>query len=245
MNQLTQSEEESQAPFVFEFKYFANADGSGLEMFEVLVTTYTGIDMQTTYGYGLQLINPSEMQLMRIKTETDEPFLGWSTKNYYKYNVMYNDAEQYYFNTHDFASYGATTALNKNNIPYVIDINGEPYAFTFNKETLVSEYNGAFNWHFENYDRSNFDYFTYKMYDSISKITTGDGVYENLMAKLTDVFEFYEYNKSTGKFDKLSDIAYNTSFIGIKTTYISRGAKIHEDSMFNQLREYNKGVTYA
>lgn len=248
MNQLTQApkdDEESQAPFIFEFRYHANADGKGLEMFECLVTTFTGIDRQATYGYGVQIINPSEMKLLRFEVDSDDPFLGWSTTTYYKYHVMYNNAETYYYNTHDFVSYGATTALNKNNIPYVIEIENKPYAFTFNKQTLESEYNGFANWHFANYNRSNFDYFAYKMYDAISKITTGDGVYENLMAKLTDVFEFYEYNEATGKFDKLSDVAYNTSFIGIKTTYISRGAKVLEDSMFNQIREYNKGVIYA
>lgn len=248
MNQLTeapQDEDTKQAPFIFEFKYEANKDGNGLEVFEVLVTTYTGINMNDTYGYGVQIINPSQMSLDVKIAKVNETFASWHTETYYNYIVNYGNAELYFYNTHDFVSYGATTALNKNDIPYVIDIEGNPYAFTFNQKNLVNEHTNLVGWHYQDYYVSNFDYFVYKMYDAIKNITNGDGVYENLMAKLADVFEFYEYNSLSGKFDKLTDIAYNTSFIGLKTTYLSRGAHVHEDSLFNQLGKYEKGVTYA
>ena len=51
MNQLTQApqnDDSKPAPFIFEFKYEANKDGKGLEVFEILVTTYTGINANGT-----------------------------------------------------------------------------------------------------------------------------------------------------------------------------------------------------
>lgn len=268
MNQLSQADnsDDIENPFVFEFNYFANEDDSGASLFEVKLTAYTGINMNRTYSYGFQIVNPDTFTLKTYTYDTVDLALSWYTGTYKTYSVIAgaegtesildkykdkpqfvinDDSEFYYFNTYDNVSYSATTALNTNNIPYVIDIAGEPYAFTFNKVNLVSESTNPFGWKYETYYASNFAYFVYQMYNSITGITDGDGVYTNLVLRLTDVFEFYEYNEATGKFDKLSDIGFNSNYMGVKVNYHTRGAKVHEDSMFNQLGNYSKGVQYA
>lgn len=252
MNQLSQIDNSSEIenPFVFEFNYYANKDDSGASLFEVKLTAYTGINMNKTYSYGLQIVNPDAFTLKTYTYDVVNPAFGWYTRTYNTYSIIAGDdildnSEYYYFNTYDNVSYTASTALNNNNIPYVIDIDGKPYAFTFDKVNLVSESTNPFGWKYETYYKSNFAYFVYQMYNSITGITDGDGVYTNLVLRLTDVFEFYDYNDTTGKFDKLSNIGFNSNYMGVKVNYHSRGAKVHEDSMFNQLGNYSKGVIYA
>lgn len=226
---------------VFELKYFENSDGSGAEMFEIKLTAFTGINMNKTYCYGIQIINPKFMACNLEHPGNSFHIWSGSYNINAKYVVDFSESEVAFFNADDNVAYKATTALNTNNYPYVIDIDGVPYAFDFNKNYLAETFNDwlgiANNYYYE----SNFEYFVFKLFSSMSKLTTGEGVYSNLNVGLNDVFNIYEYNQLTGKFDKLTTLGYSAEYIGIKLTYIERGARVHSDSMFNHIGDSQTG----
>lgn len=221
--------------YVFEIKYFENADDSGIEMYEIKLSAYTGINKNKVYGYGIQVLNPLNMT---NTVEYSTPSLNIWTQNYDingTHVINFNNAEVSYFNSDNNVSYDATTSLNVNNYPYVIDIDKETYAFDFNKrfcERTEYDWLGFANNYYFN---SNFEYFVFKTYKSMSTLSQGEGVYENLNVNLNDVFNIYEFNTLTGKFDKLSTVSYSAEYIGVKITYVKRGARIHSDSMFNKI----------
>lgn len=233
-------------PFVFEFKYFPK-DNLGPEMLEAKITAYTDYLMQDKFVYGIQILNPSAMSLTEEHVRSDIRFFqGYSIIDY-KYHISNSFCDIVYFNSDDFVSYEATTALNKNNTPYLIDFGGTVYAMNFDKRVKSrTDYTGI-NYRKEVYYTSNFEYFIFKMYDAIKSIVTGPGIYENLDFQLNDIFNFYSYNSFTGKFDMLSDMVFNSDFIGIKLTIQDRSVRLHEDSMFGRVGSTNKegGVIFG
>lgn len=242
VNTLTQLPESEESPtYVFQFNYYANEDNNGVEMLEILINAYTGINMSNCYGYGVQIINPKDMIL---ETSCETVTSVWTTDYFRSINIK-EGGEFHYYNSYDGVSYGATTALNENDIPYVVDVDGVPYAFSFARETLVDIDTGVFGWRCCNYSVATFDYFVSKAYNSISRFTGSDGVYNNLVFEFYDVFLFYQYSEWTGKFSEISDLVYSPAFLGSKVTYHTRGAKVHEDSMFGRLSDYKMGVKYA
>lgn len=227
--------------YIFELKYFENQDKLGKEMFEIKLTAYTGINKNKVYSYGIQILNPSNMNISKEYVSFKVNLPQWYDDEYYEYSVDYSGTQVTYFNSDETVSYTATTALNANNYPYVIDIDSTLYAIDFNKQVLEDTTYNAVGYAYNKYVTSDFNYFVYKMYSAMSTLTTGEGVYSNLNINLNDVFNIYEYNVLTGKFDKLSTFGYSAEFMGVKITYVERGAKIHTDSMFNQIGKTQKG----
>lgn len=230
--------------YIFEMKYFENSDNSGAEMFELKISAYTGINKNKVYSYGVQLVNPKDITFTFERTNIDFNILSWHYIEDWKYVIDFGDTQITYFNTDssgDTASYVATVALNENNNPYVIDIDKKTYAFDFNKRYLHTSNKDFFGMYDARYYVSNFEYFLYKMYNSMSTITQGQGVYDNLNVGLNDVFNIYEYNNTTGKFDILTELGYTAEFMGVKITYIERGARMHSDSMFGQIGSTQQG----
>ena len=115
------------------------------------------------------------------------------------------------------------------------------YAFDFNKAYMHSQNTAFFGLDQRKYYVSNFDYFIYKLYNSMSTLSQGEGVYTNLNIGLNDVFNIYQYNNSTGKFDILTELGYTAEYMGVKITYVERGARMHSDSMFNQIGKTQQG----
>ena len=230
--------------YIFEMQYFENSDKSGIEMFELKISAYTGINKNKVYSYGVQLVSPKDITYTFKQIDDDFNILGWRNFDYLTYVFDFGDTQITYFNTDsngDTASYAATVALNENNNPYVIDIDSKMYAFDFNKAYLYSQDKSFFGLDQRKYYVSNFEYFLYKMYNSMSNISQGQGVYDNLNVGLNDVFNIYEYNDATGKFDILTELGYSAEFMGVKITYIERGARMHSDSMFGQIGKIQQG----
>lgn len=227
-------------PFVFEFEYHP-ADELGEEMLEMKMTAYTDYLMQDSYCYGVQILKPSKMILKEKYIKPDIKVIQWKSTLEYEYVLNLNGASIKYFNSDDFISYKATTSLNENNTPYLISMGDKVYAMEFNRRTYNSTNYGMLWYKKDIYYTSSFEYFIYKMYDSISNITTGPGIYEHLDFQLNDVFQYYSFNSLTGKFDQFSDMTFNSDFIGIKVTINNRSARIHEDSLFGQIGDIAKG----
>lgn len=227
--------------FILEFIYHANKDNTGVEMLEFQLKCFTGVECDSVYGYGVQILNPSQMtcELKHDYTKEFHPnVLDSETHKYYDYTVNYGSAQVSYFNTDDFVTYGATTELNKDAHPYIIKIEDKKYSFDFNFDNnyLVSEVLWGLGRHYSHYV-SNFDYFIWKTYNAITKLQNLEGetvgVYKNLTMEYADVFNFYE--EKNGRFEELANFTYSSKYLDLKVTYIDRGAGVHSDSMFNQI----------
>ena len=229
-------ESDKDVDFTFVVNYYSNSDNSGVELYEIKVNYYTDYQLQDIYSLGLQIVNPSEMEFTISMDKMETTIFPWVNDNYYhSYHVKYGSAQKAYFNTDDGVSFKATTTFNERNVPYIIRIDGKPYSFDFNKQNTYL-YNTSI-WGKKTYVNytSNFDYFLYKVYKATTDITDGTGVYKNMKLELDDVFNMYEYNKLTGKFDILSTFGYDVSYVSFKVNYYETGAKRHEHSLFNQI----------
>lgn len=229
--------------YIFEMTYYANSDNSGVEMFEIKLNCYTGINKNKIHSYGVQLVNPKNIKntFNVVKTE-GVGFIGLGgTNQYWKYNYDYSNCELTYFNSDDATSYNATVALNERKTPYIVDIGGQLYAFTFNAKSFMRLDRSWISWKYYQYLQSDFDYFLNTMYSSMSNITTGTGVYENLNINVDNVFVIYSYNETTKKFDIQTELGYSAEYMGVRIKYVERGARVHEDSMFNKIGSSTKG----
>lgn len=232
--------------FTFVVNYYANEDNSGIEMFEIKLNYFTDYQFQDVYSLGIQILNPSNsMKFGLRKDKTDDQFFG-DYHVYYSYDVKLDKKQVSYFNTDDGVSFDSTETFNSREIPYIIKIDGKPYAFDFNKMLTIEKTN-QFLWRsmYDHYS-STFGYFLYRVFDSTTEITDGEGIYEYLTLELNDVFNIYEYNQITGKFDILTTYGYDVNYISFKINYHKRGAMTHEDSLFNKITgQGNGGVIWG
>lgn len=239
---------DSNTQFTFVVNYYANEDNSGAELYELQVNYFTDKNLSNIYSLGVQILNPSELtyKYKEYDERCEGPFSWIGVGDYYyylHYELEYNDAEVTYFNTDDGVSFVATDTLELREEPYIISIEDKAYAFDFEKESLLSEFNGITNSY--RYFTSSFVYFFSNVYYATTGITDGAGSYENLALEINDVFNFYEYNSLTGKFDiALSEFGYDLTYLGIKVNYYTRGAKVHEDSLYNQIGLETGGVKW-
>lgn len=226
--------------FTFCINYYENANKNGYEMFEIKLNYYTDYLLRDKYSLGIQIINPS---LIEFKSGLSESYLtlqGW--QDYYKYYLIQNDANVYYFNTDDGLNFNTTNAFNTKNVPYIINIDNKPFAFDFNKETITEKYVILRHNH---YFMSNFNYFLYKTMFATTHITEKNKTYQNLTLEFEDVFNISEYNSESKKFDKQSTYGYSVDYINFKVNYYERGATTHKDSFFGRIGEEDGGVIYA
>ena len=79
---------------------------------------------------------------------------------------------------------------------------------------------------------SNFEYFTYQAY-MVAISLPKEGVYTDLTLKLDNIFQLYEYNTISGKFDIQSTFGQINDYVSFKFNYYDRGAMTHEDSVYN------------
>ena len=225
--------------FAFNLKYFANHDNSGAEMLELNITYYTDINLQDVYSLGIQIINPGDLKLNIIDVKSDDSFSEYNA--YYSYAFKYNNAKVAFFQTDDGVSFKSTTTFNERQEPFILKIDEKPYAFDFEKQFKTEKFM-QFLWKngYRHYV-SSFDYFLYMIYDSTSKIVDGQGIYTNLKAELNNVFNIYEYNENSGKFDLLTNYGYSATYVPLHITYFDRGAMTHEDSMFGRIGHSTPG----
>lgn len=227
--------------YIFDMSYYANKDNLGVEMFELKLNCYTGINKDKIYSYGVQILNPKNITYEYVEYSNSINF--FSTNHYFKYNFDMSKSNVSYFNSDNDVSYSASSSLNENEYPYVVDIGNKLYAFNFDKRTYITGGSGLF-WGYVDYMDSTFEYFLYKMYESLSTLSSGEGIYDSLNVNLNDVFVLYSYNDITKKFDVQTEYGYSPIYMGVKIKYVNRGAKVHSDSMFNKINSSFKGGLY-
>lgn len=240
--------------FVLEFVYYANKDKSGAEMLEFQLKCFSGVNCDSVAGYGMQIINPANMSCSLVydkDTSHIENIIGTRVDRYWLYNVQYGSSNVSYFNTDDFVSFAAVTALNEEAHPYIIKIEDKPYSFDFNFDDCYLEKEILWGLSHSYYHYvSTFDFFIYKTYTAILDLHNKDGktegVYKNLTMEYANVFNFY--SEKNGRFQELSNYTYSSKYMDLKVTYIDRGAKVHTDSKFGKIyvnKDKTEGVIYA
>lgn len=223
--------------YTWVIKYFRNADNSGAEMFEIKQITYTDYLLSNVYSSGVQIVNPRSMSINTEKYYND--FVLFTYENVMFKYVLGHNGETSYFNAVDGINFKATDKLTSlNDDLYIIDIDGKPYAFNYFKQTKFEEH---YRWWVpvRYYVDSNFDYFTYQLYGTAKSLK--QGIYNNLPMKFTDVFNLYEYNSTTGKFDKQTEMAQIDDYVSFRFYVYDRGAMTHSDSLFGQIGETAPG----
>ncbi len=226
--------------FTFCINYYENADKNGYEMFELKLNYYTDYLMRDKYSLGMQIINPSELEFNKGYSDSYLTLQGW--QDYFKYYLNLHNANVYYFNTDDGLNFNTTNTFNSKKVPYIIRIDEKPFAFDFNKETITERYIILkHNVHFN----SNFNYFLYKTMYATTHITEKNKTFQNLTLDFEDVFNIFEYNEESQKFDKQSTFGYSVDYISFKVNYFERGATTHKDSFFGRIGEKDGGVVYA
>ena len=218
-------------------KLFRNIDGNGSELFEIKQTTYTDYQLSNVYSTGVQVLNPSALELGFVHTGKELNIFAYE-KNYYTYRYKNVDNVDY-FNSVDGISFAGTDKLTSlNDDLYIIDIDGKPYAFNYMK--TIQGYHSQSLWvSLESYVTSNFDYFMYQLYGTAKSLK--QGIYNNLPIKFTDVFNIFEYNSTTGKFDKQTDMAQIDDYVSFRFYVYDRGVMTHSDSLFGQIGETAPG----
>ena len=107
-------EADADTDFTFVINYYANEDNSGAEMFELKVNYYTDYLFQDVYSLGIQVLNPSEMDLkVECERVDDNPFGDYNA--YFKYVVDYSNTSRAYFQTDDGVAFKAQTTFNEKN----------------------------------------------------------------------------------------------------------------------------------
>ena len=219
--------------YTFVVDYYPNTDNSGAEALEIKLTSYVDYQFQ-----GIQIINPSNLNLTFEKYDRELNIFEGETLHY-KYTYENLDIASY-FNSVDRISFKATNELtSENDGLYIIDIEGKPYAFNFNAETLAHE-SSFLMFQYKSYVHSNFDYFLSKVYETAKSFPTGK-TYTDLPLKLNDVFKLYEYNSLTGKFDIQSTFGQIDDYVSFKFNIYNRGIMTHEDSMFGMIGTNGNG----
>ena len=223
--------------FTYVVKYFRNIDNNGAEMLEIKQTSYTDYQMSAVYSTGIQIVNPGEISISKEQYYRD--WIPFVRSDYmFKYVVDYS-GDVSYFDSADGISFGRSKGLTSyNDDLYIIDIDGSPYAFNFCKQTKFKEYYQLWV-PTRYYIESNFEYFMYQLYGTAKSLK--QGIYNNLPMKFTDVFNLYEYNSTSGKFDKQSDIAQIDNYVSFRFYIYDRGVMTHSDSLFGQIGETAPG----
>jgi hypothetical protein len=246
VNDLTTAEGESLTPIV-EVNYFANATGDGLEVFELKLNYFTGIDRTTTYSTGVQYINP-KIDASYLFGEYDGID---TTKNYYKLN--WNN-ETYNYNNDGQISFLASEPINVVDQYFLITIGNELVQMKFKGIQDQEEFNTIINeqsWLFgllksysfaKQYWKYDADYFSADLYESVKTLpldTNG-----NVTFKLQNLFDFFKddgegqfvkIEDSSQEYFELLDVDFNNYFT-IKINTHSNGLIDAEDSLFGIVR---------
>lgn len=227
----------------FTFNYYSNKNNNGVECFEIKVNSYTDIDKTFTYGYGIQLVEPSFKQV-DVTNKT-----GLWFKYRYDSHIESTSTQTSYYNTSNGIHYSATGQLNEQN-RFLLDLgNDDVWMAKFKGSTKYQQVNGPLWTGAEYYHEYDCMFFVREMYDMVKTITLKNGVYEN--AFLLDIEKFFLFSKmnDSGKFYELTEIEDNIglkqstdikNYMSCKISIFDDGMRYAKDSMFGQIGGVNE-----
>ena len=234
---------------IFEIKYYANSDGSGVEMLDIKMNFLKDEKSKSTFSSGIQLVNLAtenqapfnEIWKSQYKQHT---FLWWGI-NFYSPTFENNS---FYYNTDGKNySYKATQPINKDNY-FLITIGEEKFRMAL--KLANSDIEAVDNNNNKCRAYVDFNYLTKILYSTISTIQSGyDGT---LTLKFADLFDYYGLDEKTGQYTMEKQLTADgtpikdivTNYYTVKLNTYSRGAQTASDSLFGIVaNDYNYNKT--
>lgn len=219
-----------------EANYYANKNGKGKEVMELLFNCYSGVEKQAIYSRGFQLVYEKD-----------------------------GSSNLYYYDRYDGVSFETGHKYDENS-PFLIDIDGITYAMKLDGEYTVTTYElntkkiarTAFclgiNLLFEdvNYQRRIDTIYTYTFEDLLNKlrsiIKSSSNNYGDHTIPLIDlgdflhIYELDENNRVIG--DPINRTAFTNSYFSAQTHYDNRGIVWAKQSLFKSVaKDSNYNVT--
>lgn len=220
-----------------EANYYANKNGTGYEVIELLFNCYSGISKQAIYSRGFQLVYDKDGEIVPHTYLVDNANLK---SDIYQYN-RYND--QSFETGHDY-SWGD---------PMLIDINGKTYAVKLDGKYSTKSIDGwkigktimwmGLNLLWEGTDFSITNNYKYTFKDLLVKVGqiiksynngTGDGVIS--LIDLGDFLHVYDVDEyGTVSAEPLGNGTLINSYFTMSTHYDNRGMVWAKQSIFESV----------
>lgn len=243
---------------IMEINYYANEDGSGVEMFELKFNTLKNEKSSDIFSGGLQIVLESDSSKissawMRSNLESD-----WLGNSCVSYEMTFNGSTYYYNSDGNNTSYIASLSI-ENDSYFLITIGNEQFRMhprkilSEDKKTLKNYYSekviGGVLWaKFCQRYYYDWDYIAATILKSVQSLEPGfDGC---LTFKFGDLFDYYQFNEESVTYEKIErtqsgslieEVINNYYTIKVNTYY--SGATVATDSLFNMIEgqsDFNK-----
>lgn len=249
----------SASKYFIEVEYNSNEDGSGLEEFGIKFNYMLDENQTAFYSQALQYV-ANEGSSIQFKTytqvsvnkeKTKNNWLGWTT-TYLDYvksvGVLPEDGiERFnYMSSDDYETPVLSTNPINENTAFKIQIGETLYLMKFKGAVAQSEKYGLkqnvfwgvnYKKYFDNYD---VDYFAGVLFNSVKSLKNGTN--RVIAFEFGDLFDYYELNPESGKYDKKVDPdKFKALTMDVKSYYSilvnksASGVKSAGESMFNMV----------
>lgn len=238
---------------IFEIKYYANSDGSGVELLDIKMNFLKDEKSKSTFSSGIQLINlATEKQapfneVWQNKEQTGFWIGNWCWWGDRFYSPTFENNSFYYNTDGKNYSYKATQPINEDNY-FLITIGEEKFRMAL--KLANSDIEAVDNNRNKCRAYVDFNYLTKILYSTVSTIQSGyDGT---LTLKFADLFDYYGLDEKTGQYEKEKELTADgmpikdivTNYYTVKLNTYSRGAQTSSDSLFGIVaNDYNYNKT--
>ena len=233
---------------VMELSYYANEDGSGVELLDVKLNILKNEKTASTFSTGLQIVGGDEKLNAYLKKYYSSSYFFGGTDRYFK--TFFNGETCYYNVDGNNASYVASLNIEDDSF-FLITIGEEQFRMHIRKN--LSDDKAKLEPYFEQKKLRNFlfgadyDYIKYDwnylvgiLLKSVQSLEPGfDG---SLTFKFGDIFDYYKYDEEKQQYSKIertktgdliNEVINNYYTIKVNTYY--SGAKKASDSLFNMI----------
>ena len=267
----------SSSKYFVEVEYNANEDKSGREEFGIKFNYMLDESQTAFYSQGLQYVANEGKSLSFVKGNDyhynfDKSYTNWAGWNYDYYDVyksvrlgskivfsptpqIIKCGERYnYMSSNDYETVSVSSNPININTMFKIQLGDSLYGMKFrgaiNGSGFTQTSGRWMNTEFEQYwDYYDVDYFAAVLFNSIKSLK--NGTKHASAFEFGDLFDYFEFNSETGKYDKKVDAEkVQTLTTDVKSYYSilvnksSAGVERASDSMFNMV-EGNAGFSIS
>lgn len=228
---LTQEEiDEYENRVLFNVNYYSNDNENGIELQEMRLDYFTDLSLSISScrSTGMQFIG-------NFKAKEKEQSSYAEAQDYVPSDFYYYDST----NGVSFSGGNLATVLNRNTL-FTIKIDNKPYQIQltggYEYSTFERQWYTLWIW---NKETVHHVYYSYaKVFeDVINAVRTNSNGYGDyyITIDLTRYFSVYEYDSTTGKFDKSETADVVKNYCVLKFHYDENGARNSTQSMFNTI----------
>ena len=255
----------SSSKYFVEVEYNSNEDKNGREEFGIKFNYMLDENQTAFYSQGLQYVakeNDGKLGFTLHKFGRE----SHRTKNLVGWQYIYSDrlncirihedyATRYnYMSSDDYKTPVLSSNPINENTMFKIQLGNQLYGMKFKGEIPVDDYQYQYQAFWKTYYEKNYkvydvDYFASILFNSIKSLK--NGTQRALAFEFGDLFDYFEYNAGTGKYDKKVDAGkVQTLTTDVKSYYsillskTSAGVERASDSMFNII-EGNSGFNIS